>query len=346
MSRARLLELVRRHFPLDDMCFAFAYGSGVKPQTGKKADDVLIDLVFVVRDSARWHATNLAANRDHYSFLLQVGGAKAISSYQEKIGAKILFNTLITLKSGDRVKYGVISQRDFLDDLQNWPFLYVAGRLHKPVTVLLGETDEGINAAMHENRISALRTALLLSASKQRTVTDLQLLHTIARLSYDGDIRTWFAEDKKKVENIVTGNLVQFRELYMPYFVSKQQSFSRHYSAVRDGENYRIVRESNDTDYLRCFYSEVGFLPTALRERVIRKAGNSLLKSSTMPNESADCTCSEQLEAMTVHISKALKDIVFQSSWRQTAKGLSVGLTKSVLYGGRKVYKGIKSMIS
>ena len=35
-------------------------------------------------------------------------------------------------------------------------------------------------------------------------------------MSYNGDIRTWFAESPNKVENIVSGNYDYFNELYKP----------------------------------------------------------------------------------------------------------------------------------
>ena len=38
----------------------------------------------------------------------------------------------------------------------------------------------------------------------------------ITGLSYSGDIRTWFAENPHKVENIVAGNYDFFRQLYKP----------------------------------------------------------------------------------------------------------------------------------
>lgn len=58
------------------------------------------------------------------------------------------------------VKYGVVSMPAFLQDLQHWSHLYVAGRLHKPVAVL-ASTPEA-DAAYQHNLRAALSTALLL----------------------------------------------------------------------------------------------------------------------------------------------------------------------------------------
>jgi hypothetical protein len=58
------------------------------------------------------------------------------------------------------VKYGVVGLSAFMQDLQHWSHLYVAGRLHKPVALLASQQEA--EAAYHQNLRAALSTALLL----------------------------------------------------------------------------------------------------------------------------------------------------------------------------------------
>lgn len=85
------------------------------------------------------------------------------------------------------------------------------------------KADEAIIASMNRNLQSAVLAVLPLLPS---TFTDRQLFlvcvvwmhekQAITGLSYSGDIRTWFAENPHKVENIVAGNYNYFRQLYEP----------------------------------------------------------------------------------------------------------------------------------
>lgn len=92
------------------------------------------------------------------------------------------------------MKYGVISRKKFLEDLLDWKYLYVAGRLHKPVLML--KSYPHIDHAILRNRENAVRTALLLLPSK---FTEVDLYLTIAGLSYLGDPRMGVGENPKKV---------------------------------------------------------------------------------------------------------------------------------------------------
>jgi hypothetical protein len=81
--------------------------------------------------------------------------------------------------------------------------LYIAGRLHKPVKTLV--TSPQIDAAQTLNLESALRIALLLLEDDKFSLR--QLLRMLCGLSYEGDLRMGLAEDSRKVERIVTGQL-------------------------------------------------------------------------------------------------------------------------------------------
>lgn len=58
------------------------------------------------------------------------------------------------------IKYGVITEDDLVADLQTWDTLYMAGRLHKPVTT--ARTTDRVEEARDANLEHAVRVALLL----------------------------------------------------------------------------------------------------------------------------------------------------------------------------------------
>ncbi|KAI1103955.1 mitochondrial matrix Mmp37 [Jackrogersella minutella] len=217
--------------------YAFAYGSGVFPQSKgdaateaeikavhpkapvavQKAQDgspKMIDFIFGVSYTQHWHSLNLMQHRDHYSMLGSLGSA-AVSHVQDKSGAGVYFNPYVTV-DGILIKYGVVNIDTLCRDLSEWDTLYLAGRLHKPVKIL--RDDPRVRLANQINLLSALRTALLLLPP---TFTEQELYATIAGISYLGDPRMALpTENPKKVSNIVTHNMLNFRRLYAPLIES------------------------------------------------------------------------------------------------------------------------------
>jgi translocator assembly and maintenance protein 41 len=213
-------------FP-QNFSFCFAYGSGVKMQLGYEETEVagqktasrnlqkrnMIDLIYCVENPKRWHSQNIEKNPTHYS-AIKVLGSDFISRYQENFGAKVFFNTLVPIEEEQiMIKYGVISTKDFITDLLDWKFLYVAGRLQKPVEIIKNPSSSKIQNALELNLQNAAHTALLLLPEK---FTEYELYYTITSLSYIGDFRMIFGENKNKVENIVRPQIENFRSLYMP----------------------------------------------------------------------------------------------------------------------------------
>ncbi|KAI9042930.1 phosphatidate cytidylyltransferase [Aspergillus affinis] len=209
--------------------YAFAYGSGVFPQSGsapgssqchpsapaaiknmQQGQGKMIDFIFGVSYSQHWHSLNLSQHRDHYSGLGSLG-SYLVSQTQDKLGAGVYFNPYVTV-NGTLIKYGVVNLDTLCQDLSQWDTLYLAGRLQKPVKIL--RDHPGVRLANQMNLLSAVRVALLLLPEQ---FSEFELYGTIAAISYMGDIRMALpTEDPRKVNNIVSGQMANFRRLYAP----------------------------------------------------------------------------------------------------------------------------------
>ncbi|KAF2243649.1 mitochondrial import protein-like protein mmp37 [Trematosphaeria pertusa] len=223
----RSLRKILRQLP--PITYAFAYGSGVFPQSDattsrvthsphpdapeailkwQKGGGKMIDFMLATRFSQHFHSLNLREHRDHYSFLGSLGSG-VVSHVQDAYGAGAYFNPYITI-NGTMIKYAVVNLDTLHRDLTDWDTLYLAGRLHKPVKILFEEPN--IRVANQRNLLSAVRCALLLLPPQ---FTEKQLYSTIAGLSYQGDPRmTYGSEHPKKIDNIVTHQIKNFRYLY------------------------------------------------------------------------------------------------------------------------------------
>ncbi|KAK8010877.1 mitochondrial matrix Mmp37 [Apiospora arundinis] len=219
--------------------YAFAYGSGVFPQSKKSKDAAtegqiksvhpkaplpvqkaqnsepkMIDFIFGVTHTQHFHSLNINQHRDHYSSLASLGSG-AVSFVQDRMGAGVYFNTHVTV-DGLMIKYGVVSLDTLKKDLRDWDTLYLAGRLHKPVKIL--RDDPQVRMANQINLLGAVRVALLMLPEK---FTEHELYATIAGISYLGDPRMAFpTENPRKVANIVDHNMQNFRRLYAPLIES------------------------------------------------------------------------------------------------------------------------------
>ncbi|KAL2820598.1 histidinol-phosphate aminotransferase [Aspergillus granulosus] len=209
--------------------YAFAYGSGVFPQHGsapgseqchpsapaaiqnmQQGKGKMIDFIFGVSYSQHWHDLNLSQHRDHYSGIGSLG-SYMVSQVQDRFGAGVYFNPYITV-NGTLIKYGVVNIDTLCSDLSQWNTLYLAGRLQKPVKILRDHPK--VRLANQMNLLSAVRVALLLMPE---TFTEFQLYSTIASISYMGDLRMALpVEDPRKVNNIVSSQMANFRRLYAP----------------------------------------------------------------------------------------------------------------------------------
>ncbi|KAF2196666.1 mitochondrial import protein-like protein mmp37 [Delitschia confertaspora ATCC 74209] len=223
----RSLRGILRQFP--HISYAFAYGSGVFPQSAATASSVtqsphpnapeailkwqkgggkMIDFILATRFTEHFHSLNLNRHKDHYSFLGNLGSG-IVSHVNDRYGAGAYFNPYVTV-NGTLIKYGVVDFNVLQRDLTDWDTLYFAGRLQKPVKILFEEPN--IRVANQRNLLSAVRCSLLLLPNQ---FTEKQLYMTIAGLSYLGDPRmSYGSENPKKIENIVNHQIRNFRLLY------------------------------------------------------------------------------------------------------------------------------------
>lgn len=357
--------------------YAFAYGSGVFPQSSAPAtrpssrssihanpapavtkaqngNPKMIDFIFGVSYTQHWHALNLAQHRDHYSALGSLGSG-AVSTVQDRWGAGVYFNPYITV-NGTLIKYGVVNLDTLCTDLSTWSTLYLAGRLHKPVKILRDEPR--VRLANQVNLIAALRTALLLLPD---TFTEMELYATIASISYMGDPRMSLpAENPAKVKNIVGHNLPNFRRLYAPLIANLPNVAFADESCTRDdwfGDASLNVMLRQDMDPIKRG-NMVRRLPDAFREKLyfqFRKLYGipGQQWKEMMQRRSDDYggrvsrregstferrIASEPLDLLGHQVKGAIKQTVSWPSWGQTAKGLiTAGTGRSWRYMSEKI---------
>ncbi|XP_014086217.1 phosphatidate cytidylyltransferase, mitochondrial [Bactrocera oleae] len=326
-------EILAR-FPRGGLSYVFAYGSGVKQQVGyeeiAKQKKNVIDLIFCVRDPLGWHAENINRQESHYSMLHRLG-PRFIMNYQEYLGARVYFNTLVPLPDINvTIKYGVISREHLLDDLLNWRYLYLAGRLQKPVSELVPTNgDDELNEALAKNLSSAFQVALLLLPKQ---FTAYQLFHTISSLSYKGDFRMLFGENKQKVRNIVVAQEKDFLNVYLPVMQTLTDYVGVDFNAREIGSDKTIVQFEQDKSLLAIIH-HLRNAPDELQKRIVR---NSAFKGDYMKIVPHLANSHNLLEL----IQTSVNDIVWRSSITQSIKNIpSAGLFKSLIYSYRKALK-------
>ncbi|ODV91813.1 hypothetical protein CANCADRAFT_30137 [Tortispora caseinolytica NRRL Y-17796] len=329
---------------------AFAYGSAALSQGKHTSTGTTpqLDLIFAVTYPEHFHSLNLMQHRDHYSCLRFLGSG-AISKLSS-LGPGVYYNPYVDMSpkghpgQGPIVKYGVVSMDQLLEDLTEWKYLYLAGRLHKPVRLF--KRDSAIQAAQQGNILSAIRTSMLILPE---SFTEKQLYSTIAGLSYTGDMRMGIGENPHKVHNIVENQLTQFQLQYRP-LINNLPNITILNTGM-DGscklqQDMDLVPRSN----------MIRRLPRALRKRIQTHYGLKFGTKRPPQPEDYPVTGKDETYQMRVGgefeqriagdnmlsqtIQTSIQEIVRRSSWIQSAKGLlSAGLGKSSYYAYEKLRK-------
>ena len=352
--------------------YAFAYGSGVFPQTAASpsisssmlhphtspaisrlqgGEGKMIDFIFGVTYTQHWHSLNLQQHRDHYSAAGTLG-SYAVSRIQDKWGAGVYFHPYITV-NGTLVKYGVVNLDTLCRDLSEWDTLYIAGRLQKPVKIL--RDDPRVRLANQVNLLSAVRTALLLLPE---TFTEQDLYGAIAGISYLGDPRMALpSENKNKVSNIVRNQLPNFRRLYAPLIENLPNvSFKDSRCDHPDWDEDPAIDASlaQDMDPIKRG-NMVRRLPKAFRQKLYFQYQTKFqipqLEFNKMLEESNDedptrikrrqggrfeqRVASDDQQSLNQEVSAAIKKTIRWPSVNQSIKGLITG-------GMRKTYRYLR----
>nr|NP_595808.3 LOW QUALITY PROTEIN: putative protein Tam41 [Schizosaccharomyces pombe]CAA20110.3 mitochondrial matrix protein import protein Tam41 (predicted) [Schizosaccharomyces pombe] len=315
---------------------AVGYGSGVFRQAGySQKENPMIDFIFQVEDPVKWHKINLQQNPSHYSFVKNFGPG-FVSTLQESFGTGVYYNTHVEVE-GNIIKYGVTSKKDVYEDLKNWNTMYLAGRFQKPVVILKGE-DEFYKENSY-NLSSALHVGLLMLADR---FTEFDLYKTIVSLSYLGDIRmSFFAENPRKVENIVSKQIAFFRKLYLPLLYAEP---GVHF--IESSEVLKSMDPSDNSRYLSFHQNitkdSISRLLNGLPLNLVKILG---LKPDTSSFEKcAELMLTNQISTRSLLISKSIKKLTSFSILTQSIKGIFTARCHSFLvYVYAKLKKGLLS---
>jgi mitochondrial translocator assembly and maintenance protein 41 len=356
VSDNALRVLLENSLPQDEIIYAFAYGSGVLSQQERatrntNAGSNLLDFVVVARDAYRFHKDNLRINPDHYAgpFLLSTDRAARITWWQRhSIHNRVLRNPRVYFNVTDHFKYGVVQVQDLVEDLTDWTYLYLAGRMHKPTVTIVDRQDEmsyvdnkypiwSIQKQQdHCNLPAALSASLLLLQQGVEStdsvyptlIDDSNLYTTIASLSYTGDPRmATGAEDPDKISKLVNspGQMQRFAQLYRNALVDLEQKGVLSMTAATTSARMQISWDSTNPSAHKLLWER---LPRPLQQTLLFQHGNDDNKYHHL--------------AASRTLASALSAIVAPAARYQSMKGLATaGLWRSWAYLARKLSKGI-----
>lgn len=310
--------------------FCCVYGSSLHPNNNDKSS--MVDYIIGVSDPKQWHSENMELNEDHYaSWMVPLGGAKLITQVADKIGVGVHFNPFVTWND-KMLKYGVVRMHDLVQDVLHWERFYLCGRLQKPVHILVDNLDIGdVNSV---NLRAAVSAALLLLPSK---FTEEDLYSKICSLSYMGDLRMLFAEDKNKVKRIVEGQFGLFQSMYKP-FLKEYEAKELLTFSLPDSHQATISQDCS----LSMTHSLVHSLPPLVRRKMGMKLGEMqvLKDSGRVLHEVVNGSREEAARSMQ----RIIRRTVMVSSARQAVSGfLAAGGINATRYLANKVRKAWKS---
>ena len=334
----------------------FGYGSGVLMQQQQqqhisKGEEKVVDVILVVRNALDFHRANRQCNPHHYAASLGLRSSPERAAWWQRHALREnpwLCNPGVYFIVTPHLKYGIVQYEDLCTDLQHWKFLYLAGRLHKPVVTF--KNDKHIQLLQQQHNLpAALAAALLIQYNNdhpenQNTATAAaplsSLYSVIASLSYQGDPRlTLAAEDPNKIAQLVAPqHLLRWQSLYADAMLNLQTagyfSFDHH--------TYRWDQTNPHAHH--CLWQS---LPPHVRQQCGYHPPSSSNKNNNSnhhhTNNKDDATVSLRLLSTAAQALPTVlaSSIVAPAARYQSFKGLfTAGMTRSIRYAFRKLQKG------
>ena len=281
---------------------AYGYGSGMFKQSGyTNKDKPQIDLIFVVDDLKKWHLENMKLNKKDYSLLGKVF-FKHASEDRLKGSAGITYISSV-IENGTNYKFGTIEEKDLINNLISWDSFYLPGRFQKTVYPI--KENKNLKKAIAINREKALMVASYLVGLNTTTRKDIYVM--LCGLSYFGDTRMKFAENPRKVLNIVEGSYDEFCKIY----------------------------PLEDKDYLTVEGDVVKVNQDMIKERISKfPSGIQNYLGKNIP---------EDYSGVREKILEYFEKLNKKESLQQTVKGIfTSGVGRSITYASKKVMKKFK----
>ncbi len=343
-----LQSIIRNLFPKNcGLVSAFGYGSVAVPQHGRSVKNSQLDFILIVKDPQRWHLENCRLNPQHYSGPARLfGGSLLTQAVTNWPHPAVFYNPLVTWHDPARqfpsqvIKYGVVDYQQLKKDLTTWSDLYIAGRLHKPVVFVPGhEPPSELKGTLKANLRSALAFSLL--ELDLPIMNEDALYHSLASISYRGDWRLYFGEDRRKIERLITGETRRhgFRELYLPFLLpSPSEPLSKL---------FEVEVPPNLKSDLRVHRTSAAVSDAEIVDQLLRLLPEHLcqLAATGDANSARQRLAEMSPPERRQRLRKAAASIVRGASYRQTLLGLfSAGLSRSFVYSLAKFRKMLASL--
>lgn len=255
-------------------------------------------------------------------------GPDAVTWLADRVGVGVYFNPFVEWRD-KRIKYGVVGMRDLAMDVLGWDRFYLSGRLQKPVHVLVDNSD--IRKVNTVNLKMATSASLLLLPEE---FTEYDLYAQICSLSYMGDLRMLFAEDKDKVKKIVEGSFQPFQLMYRPML---QQYISEGILKISTHGQRKAFKQDCGVSATNELFSSLPWTIQRKMQGRFASDGQEILTRAVASSKDMAATC----------VRKSLRRRVMVSSARQAVSGLlASGGVVAARYLGKKIAKAWNSRIN